>query len=204
MGFKTADPSCTSTMEAEYISLSMSLWDVIPIMQLLEEMKGCGFQVICTKPHVNCKVFEDNSGALEMAHLPKLCLRTKHINVCYHHFCEHVPKGLIEIFPINTKNQIADALTKPLAQNSFWQHRQYMCGQWWLIAITIVRECCDINNLPPRPQLSCFCKLQHQSNFSFMWLISKNWQTWDWPVRKIMGLIFTSFICFLHLIFDYF
>ena len=50
-----------SMMEVKYISLSVQ--DVI-IMQLLEEMKGRGFQVICTKPHVDCKVFEDNSGAL--------------------------------------------------------------------------------------------------------------------------------------------
>ena len=63
-----------STTEAEYISLSMSLRDVIPIMMLLEEMKKKGFKVICTNPHVYCKVFEDNSGALELARLPKLSL----------------------------------------------------------------------------------------------------------------------------------
>jgi hypothetical protein len=39
------------------------------------------------------------------------------INVSYHHFCKHMQKGLIKIFPINTKDQIADALTKALAQN---------------------------------------------------------------------------------------
>ncbi len=75
----------------------------------------------------NCKVFEDNSGALELARLSKLRPRTKHINVWYHHFCEHVPKGLIKIFPIDTKDQIADALTKALAQNDFQRHRHYTC-----------------------------------------------------------------------------
>ncbi len=29
-------------------------------------------------------------------------------NVCYHHFREHVRKGLIKIFPIDTKDQVAD------------------------------------------------------------------------------------------------
>jgi hypothetical protein len=76
-------------------------------------------QVICTEPHVYCKVFEDNSGALELARLPKLHPRTKHVNVCYHHFCDLVRKGLIKIFPIDTKEQIADTLTKALAQNDF-------------------------------------------------------------------------------------
>jgi hypothetical protein len=92
-----------------------ALCEVIPIMNLLEEMREQEFKVILTEPYVYCKVFEDNLGALELARLPKLCPRTKHINVCYHHFCEHVHKGLIKIFPIDTKDQIADALTKALA-----------------------------------------------------------------------------------------
>jgi hypothetical protein len=91
-----------STTEAKYIAMSQSLHDVIPVMNLLQEMREQDFQVICTEPHVYCKVFEDNSGALELARLPRLRPRTKHINVCYHHFRKHVRKGLIKIFPINT------------------------------------------------------------------------------------------------------
>ncbi len=37
--------------------------------------------------------------------------------------------GLIKIFPIDTKDQIADALTKALAQNDFQRHRHLMCGK---------------------------------------------------------------------------
>jgi hypothetical protein len=69
----------------------------------------CHFKVLCTKPYMYCKVFEDNSDTLKLARLPKLFPRTKHINVCYHHFCKHVRKGLIKIFPIDTKDWIADA-----------------------------------------------------------------------------------------------
>jgi hypothetical protein len=118
-----------STTEAEYIAMSQALRDVIPIMGLLQEMREQDFKVLCNEPHVYCKVFEDNSGALELARLPKLCPRTKHINVCYHHFREHVRKGLIKIFPVDTKDQIADALTKALAQNDFQRHHRYMCGK---------------------------------------------------------------------------
>jgi hypothetical protein len=120
--------------------MSQSLHDVIPIMGLLQEMRERNFNVLCTKPYVYCKVFEDNSGTLKMARLPKLCPRTKHINVCYHHFCEHVHKGLIKIFPVDTKDQIADALTKPLAQNDFQWHCCFMCGKGPSQA-TKVREC---------------------------------------------------------------
>ncbi len=109
--------------------MSQALRDVIPVMNLLQEMRERKFQVICSEPYVYCKVFEDKSGALELARLPKLRPRTKHINVCYHHFRKHVRKGLIKIFPIDTKDQIADVLTKALAQNDFQRHRRYMCGK---------------------------------------------------------------------------
>jgi hypothetical protein len=109
--------------------MSQALHDVIPVMNLLQEMREWEFQVICNEPYVYCKVFEDNSGALELARLPKLRPRTKHINVCCHHFRKHVRKGLIKIFPINTKDQIADVLTKPLAQNIFQRHRHFVCGK---------------------------------------------------------------------------
>jgi hypothetical protein len=109
--------------------MSQSLHDVIPVMNLLQEMRERDYQVICTKPHVYCKVFQDNLGALELARLPKLRPRTKHINVCDHYFRKHVRKGLIKIFPINTKDQIADALTKALAQNDFQCHHRFMCGK---------------------------------------------------------------------------
>ncbi len=88
-------------------------------MNLVQEMREQNFKVICIKPYVYCKVFEENEGALELARLPKLCPMTKHINVCYHHFCKHVRKELIKIFVTN--DQTADALTKALAQNDF-QH----------------------------------------------------------------------------------
>ncbi len=118
-----------STTEAKCIAMSQALCDIISIMNQLQEMREQNFKVICIEPYVYCKVFEDNAGALELARLPNLRPRTKHINVCYHHFCKHVQKGLIKIFPINTKDQIAEALTKALAQNDFQHHRCHLCGE---------------------------------------------------------------------------
>jgi hypothetical protein len=126
---KLQTQTALSTTEAEYIAMSMSLRDVIPIMELIKEMKEHNIPVLCTKLYVYCKVFEDNSGALELARLPKLCPCTKHINVCYHHFCKHVRKGLIKIFPVGTSDQTADILTKALAQNNFVHHCFHLCGK---------------------------------------------------------------------------
>jgi hypothetical protein len=47
--------------------MSMSLRDVILVMNLIAEMKEHDFQVICTQPYIYCKVFEDKSGTLELA-----------------------------------------------------------------------------------------------------------------------------------------
>ncbi len=79
--------------------MSQALRDVIPIMGLLQEMREQDFKVLCTKPYVYCKVFEDNSGALELARLHKLCPRTKHINVCYHHFSRTCAEGAYQNIP---------------------------------------------------------------------------------------------------------
>ena len=111
-----------STTEAEYISLSESLCSTIPLINLINEIKSYAHDALSQAPRVHCKAFEDNSSALELACLSKLCPRTKHINLVYHHFKDHVKQGLITIFPINTNDQIADMFTKPLPQNSFLKH----------------------------------------------------------------------------------
>jgi hypothetical protein len=80
-----------SSTENEYNGLSYVLHKVIPIMELLKEMKGFGFPIQKTRLRVHCKVFEDYSGALlEMAKNHKYCPRTKHINVNMHHFQDYV------------------------------------------------------------------------------------------------------------------
>ena len=117
-----------SSCEAEYISLSQSLRDAIPVMRLLQELKDRNFGGEYTKPKVYCKAFEDNTGALALAMVPKIRPRTKHINLVYHHFREEVRNGTIEVVSVDTKNQIADMFTKPLAQNLFTKFRKELMG----------------------------------------------------------------------------
>ena len=70
--------------------MSYAMRDVIPVMNLLQEMKGKGFPIVTTKTGVTCKIYEDNSGALEMARTEKYRPRTKHLNIKLHHFRQHV------------------------------------------------------------------------------------------------------------------
>ena len=106
-----------SATGAEYITLPQSLRDLLPILELVAEMKTQDIRGICTEHCVYCKVFEDNAGALELARLPKLCHRTKHINICCHHFCEALGTGIVKTFPCSTKLMTADTVTKCLSHN---------------------------------------------------------------------------------------
>jgi len=113
-----------STCEAEFVSLSEGLRCAIPVMNLIKELKGRAVDIVSTAPRVHCRAFEDNSGALELARLPKMRPRTKHINLVYHHFKDFVRRGLVSIYPITSANQCADLFTKPLPQNDFLRHRR--------------------------------------------------------------------------------
>ena len=93
-----------STMEAEYIALSQSMQDLIPIREVLKEIMTIVFKVepaityhshsqaftdtVGTTAHVipQSTVFEDNEACLKFARMPKLTPRTKHIGIPYHWF----------------------------------------------------------------------------------------------------------------------
>jgi Reverse transcriptase (RNA-dependent DNA polymerase) len=117
-----------SSTESEFIGLSQSLRQAIPLMELINELNANGIDMATTKPKVYCKVFEDNSGAIELATVPKMRPRTKHINIKYHHFRDYVDRGEITIHAIRSEDQPADMLTKPLNENPLCRHRSWIMG----------------------------------------------------------------------------
>jgi hypothetical protein len=125
---KLQTQTALSSTEAEYVALSTALREQIPLMELLKEIRHHGIDVQYIPPQVHCKVFEDNSGAIELARLPKIRPRTKHINNTYHHFREYVARGEIQVLAIATEDQPADLLTKPLAVAAFLKHRRFLQG----------------------------------------------------------------------------
>ena len=117
-----------STTEAEYTGLSYALREAIPIMELLSEMKQRGYPVASTNAQVNCKVFEDNSRAIEMARVHKYRPRTKHLNVKLHHFRQWVESKRISVHAIGSEDQLADYLTKPLNAERLWPLQKRVMG----------------------------------------------------------------------------
>ena len=97
-------------------------------MGLLSEMKAHSFIDQVEQPKIYCEVFEDNSGALEMAQIHKYRPRTKHLNVKLHHFRSYVNDGSIKLRKIGTTEQQADYLTKPLPVHKLTPLRKMVMG----------------------------------------------------------------------------
>jgi hypothetical protein len=72
--------------------------ELLPLIEILDEIKDNIIGIGDIIPELHCKMFEDNSGAVEVASAkhPKMRPRTKHINNKYHHFreryCLYLPK----------------------------------------------------------------------------------------------------------------
>ena len=115
-----------STAESEYIACSTAMRDVISLMQLMKEIGGI-FPLHMPKPIVHCDVYEDNESCIAMAKRRKFSPRTKHIAVKYHHFRRFVDKSII-IHSIDTKEQTADIMTKPVEVGLFQHLRKKLCG----------------------------------------------------------------------------
>ena len=116
-----------STTEAEYIELSQAMGEIIPMMEHLLKLEKM-LKIESKRPIVKCKVFEDNNGAIELAKALKIRPRTKHIALKYHHFREQVRKGMIEINPIDTLEQVGDIFTKAFPFTIFNYIRKKMMG----------------------------------------------------------------------------
>jgi Reverse transcriptase (RNA-dependent DNA polymerase) len=93
-----------STTEAEYMSLDEGISEVLYLLQLLKDV-GMEQQTPIT-------IYEDNSGAISLANNPQFQRRTRHIRVRYHYIRECICNGTVQLQYINTKEQLADALTK--------------------------------------------------------------------------------------------
>jgi hypothetical protein len=114
-----------STMEAEYIALSHSMRDLLPMQRLLAEVNDALGLSSASSPST---VYEDNTGALTLANLPRLTPRSKHIAVKYHFFRQHVADGSVRVVKISTNDQLADIFTKGLTRQVFESLRFKLLG----------------------------------------------------------------------------
>ena len=108
---KSQNSVAKSSTESEYIALSTASQEAIWLRRLLMNI---GYQA--KDPTT---LFEDNQSTIEMSKNPKYHNRTKHIDVLYHFIREHVNAGKIAVKYCNTKDMIADIMTKGLGKTQF-------------------------------------------------------------------------------------
>jgi hypothetical protein len=94
----------------------------LPVLSLAKEATGLDIITNTEKPTIQCRLFEDNQGAVELANVPKMRPRTKHINIKYHFFRQYVQDGTLQVQHISGDDQAADILTKPLNYETFTKH----------------------------------------------------------------------------------
>ncbi len=123
-----------STTEAEYMALTKAAREVIFLINLMDELRDNGVALITAQPKIQCKVFEDKAGAIDLAKLPKLRPRTKHMAIQYPHFRSWTVKGLngedpkMNLEYVPTTLQEADIMTKPLPTVQFQNLCLGLCG----------------------------------------------------------------------------
>jgi hypothetical protein len=78
----------SSTMEAEYVALSQAMKDLIPLHRFCTLVCDVIFGKGKYLDKMFSRVFEDNNGALQLAHAPCMTPHTKHFGIKYNFFCE--------------------------------------------------------------------------------------------------------------------
>lgn len=107
----------TSTTEAEYLALMYNAKEAVWIAELL-------YEVGYTEKPECLQIYCDNKATIELTKNPVFHAKTKHIDVAAHYVRELIEDGRISIDFINTKDQLADCLTKCLGRQQY----QFLCG----------------------------------------------------------------------------
>ncbi|KAJ9551929.1 LOW QUALITY PROTEIN: hypothetical protein OSB04_015974 [Centaurea solstitialis] len=93
----------TSTAEAEYVAAA----------SCCSQLRDYGYNF----NHI--PIYCDSKSAIAITCNPVQHTRTKHIDIRYHFIKDHVERGTIELYFVNTEYQLADLFTKPLDEKRF-------------------------------------------------------------------------------------
>ena len=108
---KKQDMASNSSAESEYRAMAMGSREIAWLVKLLAE-----FQVPQTKP---VPLFCDSTSAIHIVNNAVFHERTKHIENDCHITRDMIEQGMLMTMHVDTTNQIADVLTKPLFPSLF-------------------------------------------------------------------------------------
>lgn len=107
-----------SSTSAEYVALSEAVSEITFVKDILEN-----FDLKIEKP---IKMYEDNSGALNIAKYGNFTKNSKFIEVHYHFVNENYMKGVIDIIKVDSEQNIADIFTKSVSKDKFEKFRDML------------------------------------------------------------------------------
>ncbi|KAK8593771.1 hypothetical protein V6N12_045845 [Hibiscus sabdariffa] len=116
--FQTDKDDSRSQSEAEYIAASEAAKEAVWIKKFITGLGAI--------PSISDAVdlYCDNNGAIAQAKEPRSHQRSKHILRRFHLIREIIDRGDVEICKVHTDDNIADPLTKPLAQQKHDRHTE--------------------------------------------------------------------------------
>ena len=100
------------------MALGISAQEVIWLRRLFADM---GMSV-----NSATQLWEDNQGAIDLSKNPKHHNRTKHIDVAYHFTRERIVSKEIMVDYVQSSDNVADIMTKPLARVQYEKLRDAM------------------------------------------------------------------------------
>lgn len=106
-----------SSTEAEYVALAEAAREAVWVRSLVTEL-GIQTGVVV--------LYEDNNGALALAHNPEFHERSKHIAKMHHYVREVVDQQIVQVLSCRTRHMLADTMTKPQHRPLFEEHRWYL------------------------------------------------------------------------------
>ena len=102
--------------KAEYITITECSKEVIYLQNTITFLNT----VLSLNIPINILIImEDNIKAIKLGYNAEFYKRTKYINIKYYYIRELVENNKIKILYINTKEQLANLLTKPIAGPAF-------------------------------------------------------------------------------------
>lgn len=104
-----------SSTEAEYVAATECCKELIFVKAILEEL---------TNENVSVKLYVDNQSAIKLLKSGIFNSRTRHLNVRYNFVKETIENNDVQIEYVNTNDQIANLLTKPLNLVKFKKLRE--------------------------------------------------------------------------------
>jgi hypothetical protein len=102
----------TSTLDAEYIAGAEAAKEAVWIRNFINDLRIPGLYVKSVPLYIDC------NSALRLTHNPEFHSKSKHIDVKHHFIREKVEENTLTTERVNTKDNLADILTKALPRDT--------------------------------------------------------------------------------------